>query len=288
MNASTLKLVQGSTEWLDYRRRMFNASETAAVLGISPWMTPYQLWMLKTGRSTQEVTAPMARGTRLEPEARAAYEQQTGQVMQPLVMQDGRFSASLDGINLAGDLTVEVKCPFRGKQSTLWREAVEGRIPAHYAAQVQHQLMVAGATTAHLWVYADSEGILLTVRRDEVLMDTIRAKWDEFAEYLDTHVAPPLTDADSAQRDDPAWVGAALAYQEAKRRAEAADEALEAARKALVGLARHPRETGGGVSVVRLWKAGAVQYAEIPELRGVDLSRYRGEGRQETRVTVAK
>ena len=88
MSAPTIiQLVQGSPEWLAYRRTMRNASESAAVLGLSPWSTPYQLWLAKTGRSEVKVTAPMRRGTELEPAARLAYEEQTGLVMQPLVLE---------------------------------------------------------------------------------------------------------------------------------------------------------------------------------------------------------
>ena len=95
--SAVLKLVQGSAEWHTHRLTMRNASESAAVLGISPWTTPYQLWLLKTGRKTQSTTAAMAHGTAMEPAACSAYELQTGHVMQPLVMQDGDYSASLDG-----------------------------------------------------------------------------------------------------------------------------------------------------------------------------------------------
>jgi len=286
--SAVLKLVQGSPEWLDYRQTMRNASETAAVLGISPWLTPYGLWLIKTGRSTQAVTPPMQHGTKLEPEARAAYETHTGNLMQPLVLQDGSYSASLDGINLAGDLICEIKCPFRGKASPLWKEATEGRVPGHYAAQVQHQLMVAGASTANFWCYAEGEGVLITLHRDEELMSLIREAWDDFQQYLDSDSPPPLTDADSAQRTDAPWAEAAKVYLEAKATADAADTALEAARKALVGLLRHPRESGEGVNVVKLWKAGSVDYKAIPELRGVNLDRYRGKDREEVRVTVVR
>jgi putative phage-type endonuclease len=288
MMSAVLKLVQGSPEWHDYRQTMRNASESAAVLGISPWVTPYGLWLIKTGRSKQEVTPPMQHGTKLEPEARAAYETHTGQIMNPLVLMDGAYSASLDGINLAGDLIVEIKCPFRGKEAPLWKEAREGRIPCHYNAQVQHQLMVSGASTAHFWCYAEGEGVLITVRRDEEVMSLIRDAWDDFQQYLDTDSPPPLTDADSQQREDVAWSQAAQAYLEAKRQADTADERLEAARKALVGLLRHPRESGAGVNVVKLWKAGNVDYKAIPQLKGVNLDRYRGKGREEVRVSVVK
>jgi putative phage-type endonuclease len=114
MSATIVQLVQGSDAWLAHSRNLFNASETPAVLGISPWQTPYQLWLVKTGRAETEVTAPMRRGTALEPQARLAYEEKTGLVMQPLVLQDGRFSASLDGMTLAGDLIVEIKVPVQG------------------------------------------------------------------------------------------------------------------------------------------------------------------------------
>ncbi len=81
---------------------------------------------------------------------------------------------------------------------------------------------------------------------------------------------------------------AAQAYLQAKQAVDSADEVLEAARRALVGLARHPREQGAGVSVVRLWKAGNVDYKAIPELKGLNLDRYRGKGREEVRVTLMK
>jgi putative phage-type endonuclease len=96
--SAILKLDQGSTAWFNYRLTMRNASESAAVMGISPWITPYQLWLIKTGRLVQEANVAMQRGTELEPTARAAYESKTGNVMQPLVLQDGDYSASLDGM----------------------------------------------------------------------------------------------------------------------------------------------------------------------------------------------
>jgi putative phage-type endonuclease len=172
--STIVNLVQGSPEWLEYRRSMRNASESAAVLGISPWVTPYQLWLLKTGRREQAVNAAMLNGTALEPEARSAYELETGHVMQPLVMQDGDYSASLDGITLQGDLIVEIKVPMRGASSSLWRAVEAGQVPGHYSAQIQHQLMVSGATTAHLWVFDGARGLLRAIERDESAMATIR------------------------------------------------------------------------------------------------------------------
>ena len=50
-------------------------------------------------------------------------------------------------------------------------------------------------------------------------------------------------------------------------------------------LAAHPRETGAGVSVTRLWKTGNVDYKRMPALQGVDLTGFRGKARQEVRIT---
>jgi predicted phage-related endonuclease len=52
---AVINLKQGSAEWLAHRQQYRNASETPAVLGASPWVTPYQLWELRTGRREQEV-----------------------------------------------------------------------------------------------------------------------------------------------------------------------------------------------------------------------------------------
>ena len=54
--------------------------------------------------NNQEVTPAMRRGTELEPAARAAYERLAGHIMELLVMVDGEYGASLDGIALEGDL----------------------------------------------------------------------------------------------------------------------------------------------------------------------------------------
>lgn len=256
------------------------------MLGVSPWMTPYQLWLLKTGRVEPEVNEAMRRGTALEPQARRAYEEHTGLVMQPLVLQDGPYSASLDGMTLAGDLIVEIKVPYRGQGSTLWQQVEGGEVPPYYLAQIQHQLMVSGAELAHLWVFDGQQGLLHEVRPDAAMHERIRAAWDAFAVFLDSDTPPPLTDADSRQRDDDDWHLAAKAFQAAKAEADQAAARVEATRAALVALATHPKECGAGVSVTRFWKAGSVDYKKVVELRGVDLERYRGKAREEVRVTA--
>lgn len=285
--ATIVALPQGSPEWHAYRQSRRNASESAAVLGLSPWITPYQLWLAKTGRFEPPVTQAMQRGTDLEPVARAAYEAETGLVMQPLVLEAGAYSASLDGMTLEGDLIVEIKCPLRGTRSDLWQDVRQGQVPEHYTVQVQHQMMVSGAATAHLWVFDGQQGMLHAIGRDAALMERIQNGWEGFQRYLDQDIPPPLSEADTRQRSDEAWRQAAQAFAQSKQRADEAAAALEAARAQLITLAQHPREQGAGVTVTRYWKQGGVDYKRIPELKTVDLDLFRRRASEEVRITVA-
>ena len=285
MNA-LFKLVQGSPEWHEHRAKYRNASETAAVMGASPWMTPHELWLVKTGRKVVEETAPMRHGSQMEPAARAAFEEATGLIMQPQVVVDGLYSASLDGITLNGDTILEVKCPFKGQVSELWQTVKAGAVPEHYMLQVQHQLMVSGATQAHLWVFDGRVGINTLIEPDESAFDLIRAAWDVFQPYLDSDTPPPLTDQDTKPRTDSAWKEAADAYRGWKSVVDEAQAKADAAKTKLIAMATHSREAGYGVAVTRYWKAGNVEYKRVPELQGVDLELYRGKMREEVRVTV--
>ncbi len=285
--ARIVKLVQGSPEWHAHRLAHRNASETPAVLGVSPYTTPFQLWQQRTGRAQVELTAAMAHGTATEPAARAMYETLTGNVMQPLVLVEGDYSASLDGITLDGDLILEIKCP-KAKDATLLKEARAGRVPVHVYWQVQHQMLVSAARLAHVYVYDGKTGVLIEQRAEPECWDTIRDGWDAFAECLRADTPPALTERDTRQREDAAWEDAARDYAELKRMAESVALELDAAKARLVALAEHTSEQGFGVTVSRYWKAGSVDYKRVPQLEGVDLEQYRGAAREEVRVTVAK
>ena len=288
MMSFIVKLVQGSPAWHEHRAKYRNASETAVVMGESPWQTPYQLWELRTGRRQQLVNAAMAWGTALEPLALVTYEALSGNVMQPLVLIDGEYSASLDGLTFEGDLLVEIKCPYKGQGSSLWQQVAAGEIPAHYRWQLEHQFMVSKAAKGHLYVFDGSEGLLLEVTPCPERWDAMRSAWDAFMLCIRTDTPPPLMERDKVVRTDGEWQAAAENYSRLKAEAESLADQVDAAKEALVGLAKHPSEAGFGVSVTRFWKTGGVDYKRVPELAGVDLDIYRQKGRFETRVTVGK
>ena len=136
--ATEVDLIQGSQEWLDFRRTKRMASETPIIMGLSPWQKPKDVVKAKRGENAKTNFA-MRRGQELEPVARDVYQAVVG-VLRPAVYFDLDYGASLDGIDLFGELIVEIKCPMKGKASDLWKQAENGEIPEHYAVQMQHQV----------------------------------------------------------------------------------------------------------------------------------------------------
>ena len=279
-------LIQGTPEWHTHRAQYRNASETAAVMGLSPWQTPYELWLVKTGRTVTKETEAMRHGIATEPAARAAFELESGFIMQPLVMVEGDYSASLDGITLSGDTILEIKCPYKGQTSELWQTVHTGSVPQHYTLQVQHQLMVSKAQCAYLWVYDGSEGIDLVIEPNQEIFTQIKAAWDAFQPYLDHDMPPPMTDQDTLLHSDALWQAAASEYLACKAISDDAQIRTDEAKAKLISLTTHSRESGYGVSVTKYWKHGSVDYKKVPHLQGVDLELYRSKMREEIRVTV--
>lgn len=254
MTSKIIKLIQGTEEWHQHRALYRNASEAAAMLGLSPWMSQYQLWEVKTGRRRQEATYPMLRGIELEPAARTAYENYTGIIMQPVVMVNGEYSASLDGMSLPGDTILEVKCPMKGKDSETWKLAESGQVEHHYQLQIQQQLMVSEAKKCHFWVFNGKKGVMVEVRPNPTDVTILKAGWDTFMKFVVTDTPPPLTALDTVYRNDDTWRAAAEAYIARKSAVEVALAKAEEAKTELVELAQHSSERGYGVSVCRFWK----------------------------------
>ena len=230
----------------------------------------------------------MARGTALEPQARAAYEALTGHVMQPLVLVEGDYSASLDGLTFEGDLLLEIKCPVKGKDSVLWQQVAQGEIPVHYRWQLEHQFLVSKAAIGHLYVFDGTDGILLEVTPCPERWPAIHEGWNVFMECLRTDTPPALTERDKVIRKDAEWQVTAERYVQLKAEAELLAGKLDTAKEALVGLASHPSEAGFGVAVTRYWKAGNVDYKKVPELANIKMMPTARKGHWETRVTVGK
>jgi hypothetical protein len=144
------------------------ASETPAVMGLSPYQTIAQVRAAKLG-AKGFVSAAMRKGVRQEPIARAAYQTSFGKV-RPVFLVADAYGCSLDGINDDASRILEIKTPYRGRDSERWRNAVKGKVT------------VSGAPLAHLWVWdADSRtGIAVEVLPEKAFWMRIVDAWDAF------------------------------------------------------------------------------------------------------------
>lgn len=148
-----LSLRQNSPRWLAMRKRFRTASETPIIMGISPWQTPAQLAVLKFGNGNSETTTAMQHGHDWEPTARRRWQQRTLIRVEPVCMTRGPYMASLDGWSEQENEILEIKSPYKGRQSETWVLAQEREAPAHYYYQIQHQLLISGARLCHYWVF---------------------------------------------------------------------------------------------------------------------------------------
>jgi putative phage-type endonuclease len=147
-----IRLKQTSPRWHKWRAKGIGGSDASAVMGESGWTSPDELLAEKLGLRTVEENERMARGRRLEPEARARYCREYGIKMTPVCVSHDEYPwlrASLDGWNDEHRLVLEIKCPG------YWThvKALRGYVPDYYTAQVQHQLLVTGADRLHYASY---------------------------------------------------------------------------------------------------------------------------------------
>lgn len=150
-------LIPGSREWELHRLSYHNASETAAMLGISPYMTREELKRAKKYGIWPETSAWTQRiyddGHEFEALARPLAERLTGERMPAVRVTRGHFGASLDG-RYMDDGTLSFTIWEHKTANAAIREAFgktyvtkEGVIsqnvilPEYLRAQMQHQHM---------------------------------------------------------------------------------------------------------------------------------------------------
>jgi len=150
-----------------------------------------------TGQSGEDdyVNAAMQWGTDHEPEARAAFESLTGELVTETGFcqhEDLMAGCSLDGH--LGDMRelVSLKCP---KSAThLGYLKSPERMPATHVAQMLHELWITGARAYHFLSYDPRfpEGLqtyYFRVERDDAAVSEYAAKAEQFLRECDDEVA---------------------------------------------------------------------------------------------------
>lgn len=197
--------------WLDARRQDVTSTESAALFGLSPYTTHYELWHKKhSGFETEfQVNERMAWGNRLEDAIAAGIAEERGWVIEPMKdymrLPAERTGASFDFRILnhpGGPAHLEIKnvdyLAFRDN----WIENDDGTVdaPDHIQMQVQHQMMVSsyGLSFVGALVGGNRHVVAEYPRRDDVIKG-IRQGIAKFWKSVDEHVEPsPVMPEDAA------------------------------------------------------------------------------------------
>jgi hypothetical protein len=184
---------QGGPEWLQARLGVPSASSYAKLVtttGKTSTQADAYINQLVAERLTGEstffqVTDPMQRGMDLEPEARASYEAQTGN----LVMQVGflmhdtlQAGASPDGL-IGEDGGLEIKCPSGHTHVEYLRE---GGLPVKYFQQVQGCLWISGRDWWDFMSYHPRmEPLIIRVNRDDKFIKALESAVTEAVKTIE-------------------------------------------------------------------------------------------------------
>ena len=281
---AVLDLVQGSPEWLAVRVLSRPASETAAIMGVSPYDKPFDVWERKTGVTKKKFEHPgLKRGKDFESAVLEDFREKTGIDLEPVVYQRGNYIASLDGIDLFGRCIGEVK--ITTKNTDLYAHAKNGALPEYYDWQCQQQLMVTDAEIVKFIVRVEEkdtqgkshfiEDIVIDVLPDRAKWERIVAEWDAFWIKVDTLTAPEETRTYDHKEDS-----ALVLIEEEMTRLMVLQAATEEKIKELRGrLDAACEERGRHVFVLGTittgFRKGNVDYKKVPQLEGVNLEPYR-------------
>lgn len=151
---------QGTDSWHTLRRSKIGASDSAALLGLSPFKNSDMLYEEKVYGTRFSNSPAMQRGQELETEAREVYENLVHLKMEPAVfVHDKRpwMMASLDGYNEKEKRGVEIKCP--GEKS-FWKIKRKGT-PIYYKVQLVHQMLTVPIRHVDFFVYHPLYGYYL-------------------------------------------------------------------------------------------------------------------------------
>ena len=284
---------QNTAKWLEWRNKGIGASDAPVIMGQSPWKTPYKLWLEKTtGQSDFQGNEATERGHALEAAARECAEKQLHRLFIPDCKEHQKHSwmrASLDGISMDQEI-LEIKCPYKpNRLDSDHQKTKEGKIPEKYWPQLQHQLEVYGASKGWYFSFDGHEGVAIPFERDEKFIAELLKKEKAFWDCVQELKAPKLTEKDYQIIEEVEALKKSQKVLELKKELEAIHAELDPLEEELK--LRYCQETCaliGDLKFTRFVRKGSINYNLVPELKGVNLEKYRNPSIISCRVSSIK
>lgn len=304
----------------EFRKKHIGGSDIPIIVGISPWDTCRDLWLLKTGQTQpKDANIYMQLGTLNEPRAREDYIIITGLSIAPydelLYKQNNVMMASLDGVDEDFMKVVEIKCPQSDRTYNL---AKEGKIEANYYVQIQWQLMVSEAQSADFFVWKeDKEPILIKdIKPDPDLInllylaaakfwDSVELFYEPDPDFLVKEIKEMLSKIKMVQLKDPSvprkdkdfnlnaqiWKEKKENVDLLKKDLKEAELNLKIASDDLLKVAGDQECYGSGVKVSYSERKGLVNWKAVQEAYSIDddtLESFRKDPVREMKINLMK
>ena len=196
------------------RTTYIGGSDVAAILGVSPWTTPFMLFQKKVGAHVEELTPAkrriLERGARWEPIVlEMLVDELTDRGHDVEVVATGQRYQDPEFPFLAAEIDAEMIVdgePVNGEMKTAnyfaagaWGEYDSAEVPIYYLAQVMHGLMIQPRRRAVVAAVTgfDERPMVRWVERDDETISAIRAREIEFWQRIQSGDAPdPITPED--------------------------------------------------------------------------------------------
>lgn len=282
-----INLTQGSNLWLEFRRSKIMASDCPIILGHSEYCTPFQLFQRKLGLiPEQEETPAMRRGKELEPIARNKFENDCGIMMTPFVIESGSnewLAASTDGFSFADNSILEIKCNGKKNHDI----ALGGEVPYTHWLQMQQQMFVAEVNKGYYYSFDGVNGITIEVIYDKDKFESLIPQLYAFWRGLILYDPPALTNRDYKEMGTcTTWKDLSERYVFLDAEIKRKEEEKDRIRKHLIQLCDNDNCRGNGIKLLKTMQRGRIPYAEIQEVKEMDLEKHRKDPTTSWRVYV--
>jgi len=283
---------QRTEEWQKARKGLVTASNVGAILGLDPWRTEDDVMRMMVREhfgAAREFTGNPATawGEANEPGAITDFVMETGTPVRRtgFVKRDDIqwLGASPDGM-IGNDGLIEIKCPYKFRDTPAPVPFVPAQEQRHYYAQMQVQMFCTVANWCFFWQWAPNGTKLEKVDRDEVFLEwaipELYAFYQRYLEIVgDPDRSSPYLEEKRGTIDN---VRARQLVEEYEVYAEAEDRAKERKKEILAAIVLAAGEkncTFGGKSLTLVNKDGAVSYATVVKkfLPQLDLNPFRGK-----------
>lgn len=285
--------IQGSPEWLEFRRSKIGASAGPSILGVNPYQDAADVYdQMILAKEVQDNPA-MARGRELEPIAREYYNllnndsELTG--MRPAVVLNSDYPhlmASLDGISSDKSQILEIKCPG----DKVYYNCSQGNYPLYWIYQIQQQLLLSGSKVALLLVWKSYEENLTVPfypeqsKMDELSTACLRFYEDNLLEFKRPSSLKDCWD----ESTDFDLIGIAEEYREVSQQITKLEKEQAALKLQLLSGLSVDRLIVGPLKVQKTVRKGTVDYTQAFIDSGItNLAPWRRESSEFWKITEA-